>query len=129
MEIFIEIFELCIIPLLGILTAYAVDYLRAKKRNVNVNTDDALKNKYINMLLETVATCVTATNQTYVESLKQQGKFDANAQAIAFEQTYKEVLKLLTDEAKVYLSNLYGDLSLYITQKIESEVNSQKKKG
>jgi hypothetical protein len=78
------------------------------------------------MLLDTISTCVAATNQTYVESLKQQGKFDAEAQKIAFESTYEEVFKVLTDEAKIYLANVYGDLSLYIQQKIEAEVKSQK---
>ena len=30
MEILYQIFELCIVPLLGILTAYIVSYIRAK---------------------------------------------------------------------------------------------------
>ena len=33
----------------------------------------------MNMLKKTISDCVIATNQTYVESLKTQGKFDANA--------------------------------------------------
>ena len=126
MELILQIFGFCVIPLLGILTAHVVDYLKAKKKQINITADTSLKNKYTSMLIETIADCVTATNQTYVESLKQQGKFDAEAQKIAFQSTYDAVLALLTDEAKVYLANLYGDLSLYITQKIESEVNNQK---
>ena len=36
------------------------------------------------MLSETITKCVVATNQTYVETLKKQGKFDKEAQKIAF---------------------------------------------
>lgn len=126
MEILVQIFELCIVPLLGILTAHFIDYLKAKKAQVQTTNDINLKTKYTAMLLDTISTCVAATNQTYVESLKQQGKFDAEAQKIAFESTYEEVFKVLTDEAKIYLANVYGDLSLYIQQKIEAEVKNQK---
>jgi hypothetical protein len=34
MEILVQIFELCIVPLLGILTAHFIDYLKAKKAQV-----------------------------------------------------------------------------------------------
>ena len=40
--------------------------------------------------------------------------------------TYDSVVKLLTDEATEYLNEAVGDLSLYITQKIEAEVNINK---
>jgi hypothetical protein len=33
---------------------------------------------------------------------------------------------ILNDEAKEYLSNIYGDLTTYITQLIEAEVNRNK---
>ena len=40
--------------------------------------------------------------------------------------TYEAVVKLLTDEATAYLNEAVGDLDLYITQKIESEVKLNK---
>jgi len=33
-------------------------------------------NKYVKMLSDIITKCVIATNQTYVETLKKQGKFD-----------------------------------------------------
>ena len=41
--------------------------------------DNELSKKYIQMLSETITKCVIATNQTYVETLKKQGKFDVEA--------------------------------------------------
>jgi hypothetical protein len=74
------------------------------------------------MLNETITDCVIATTQTYVETLKKQGKFDTDAQKEAFNQTYNAVMVILNDEAKEYLNSAVGDLKLFITQKIEAEV-------
>lgn len=78
------------------------------------------------MLESTITTCVISTNQTYVDSLKAQGKFDLNAQQQAFQMTYEAVLKILTEDAKVYLTEAVGDLDEYITKQIEAQVNVQK---
>lgn len=40
--------------------------------------------------------------------------------------TYNAVINLLTEEAEEYLSEAIGDLNLYITQRIESEVKLNK---
>jgi hypothetical protein len=82
--------------------------------------------KYINMLADTIASCVIATNQTYVENLKKDKMFTAEAQKEAFTMTYNAVMAILTDEAKNYLTEAYGDLSAYITQRIEAEVSLNK---
>lgn len=78
------------------------------------------------MLNETITSCVIATTQTYVSSLKNQGKFNAEAQKKAFNMTYEAVMSLLTEEAIKYLNEAVGDLQLYITQKIEADVNLNK---
>lgn len=126
MELLYQIFELCIVPLLGILTAYIVAYIRTKiKELVVVNNNDTL-NKYLQMLGETVSKCVIATNQTYVDSLKKQGQFDAKAQKQAFEMTLNAVISIMGEEAILYLNEACGDLSAYITNLIEAEVKTQK---
>ena len=95
-----QIFEVCVIPLLGILTAYLVQYIATKKDALIKQNDNALAAKYITMLSKTITDCVIATNQTYVDSLKSQGKFDAEAQKKAFNMTLTAVLSILNDEAK-----------------------------
>ena len=79
------------------------------------------------MLTSTITECVISTNQTYVDNLKGQNVFDKEAQEKAFEMTYNKVMNILTEEAKEYLAEVYGDLDIYITSKIESEVNFFKK--
>ena len=121
-----EIIEVCLIPLLGVLVTYLVKYINTKSKELEANTDNELAKKYISLLSSTITNCVIATNQTYVETLKKQGKFDAEAQKEAFNMTLNAVMALLTDEAKQYLSEIYGDLNTYITNQIEATVNQNK---
>ena len=127
MVILQQVFELCIIPLLGIVTFYIVQFIKTKTEELNANNSNEVLSKYIEMLSNTICECVIATNQTYVDSLKAQGKFDAEAQKKAFEMTYNSVINILTEDAKVYLTSIYGDLNTYITNMIEAEVNKNKK--
>lgn len=126
MELVAQIFEVCILPLLGVLTAFFVKWVNAKTAEIADTRKNETEKKYINMLNNTISDCVIATTQTYVDALKKQGAFDAEAQKVAFTMTYEAVVKLLTDEATEYLNEAVGDLNLYITQKIESEVNLNK---
>lgn len=121
-----QIFELCVIPLLGILTMYLVQFIKMKSWEIADKTDSELADKYIQMLTDTITACVIATNQTYVDALKKQGKFDAEAQKYAFELTFNAIMAVLSDEAKHYLASIYGDLTAYITTRIEAEVNVSK---
>ena len=126
MELLTQIMEVIILPLLGILTAYAVKWVSVKIDEIANKHNDEMTSKYLNMLNETITSCVIATNQTYVETLKKQGSFDFDAQKIAFEQTYNSVINILSEDAKDYLTEAVGDLNLYIIQKIETEVNTNK---
>lgn len=121
-----EILQVCIIPLLGVLTAYIVKFINVKSAEIQVNVDNDMADKYIAMVAETISACVIATNQTYVEALKKQNAFTAEAQKEAFQLTYNAVMAILTDEAKEYLAEIYGDVAAYITNKIEAEVNISK---
>ena len=126
MELITQIFEVCIIPLLGVLTTFLVRYINAKMKALADTTNDEKQKKYIEMLNNTITDCVIATTQTYVDTLKKQGKFDKEAQEQAFLMTFNAVSSLLTEESKKYLNEAIGDLDLYIKQKIESEVNINK---
>lgn len=121
-----DIFEVCIVPLLAVLTGYLVKYIKAKSKQITDASENALVDKYVAMLADTITACVIATNQTYVEAMKKQNLFDADAQKTAFQMTYDSVMLVLTDEAKNYLTSVYGDLNAYIQQKIEAEVNAHK---
>lgn len=125
-ELISQIFEVCIIPLLGVLVGFLVDFIKTKKNELINQSQNEIAKKYIEMLANTIEISVIATNQTYVDALKQKGEFDAAAQTEAFNKTKNAVLSILTDEAKKYLTEAYGDLNVYIGEQIEALVNKNK---
>lgn len=125
MDLLKSILEICLVPVIGALAAWLIAAINAKTNEIKAKTDNVLAQKYLDMLAQTVTDCVITTNQVYVEALKNQDLFDAEAQKAAFNMTYKAVLNILSDDAKEYLQNLSGDLTELIRSKIEAEVNSR----
>jgi len=126
-ELLDSIFKLCIVPLLGVLTIFLVNLIKKKSNELQEIANNELANKYIGILTEIVINCVIATNQTYVDGLKDKNAFDVEAQKNAFEMTYNAVMRLLTDEAIEVLEEAFGDISLLVTKMIETRVNYNKK--
>lgn len=125
-ELLGKIFELCIIPLLGILVPFIIQWIRTKSAALVASADNDLSKKYIAMLTDTVTNAVIAVKQTYVDALKGKNAFTAEAQKEAFTMAYTAVLNNLTDEAKVYLNEAYSDLESYIKVLIEAKVHENK---
>lgn len=122
-----QIFQVCIIPLLGILTTFLVTFIKKKIGEIQEKSDNEVFNKYMEMLKDTVVECVIATNQTYVDALKDKDAFDETAQQEAFKRTYNAVLEILGKDITDYLNNSMGDLNTYIIKLIEAQVNKNKK--
>lgn len=127
MRILQQVVEVCLIPLLGLLTSYIIMYIKAKNKQFKQQVDNDLYAKYMDMLETTIVDCVIATNQTYTEALKKQNAFTAEAQKEAFAKTYNAVMAILSQDAVDYLTAFVGDLDLFIKQKIEAEVSENKK--
>jgi hypothetical protein len=121
-----EIFSIFVVPLFGLLTIYLVKVIRVKVDNIKAKSNSELANKYMDLLTDTICNCVIATNQTYVDALKNENIFDGEAQKEAFKRTYEAILAILSDDARKYLENIYGDLTKYIEECIEAEVNKNK---
>lgn len=122
MAILGQIFELVIYPVIGLAGVYLTYLISVKIKELKQKTSDETTKKYLDMLNQTISNAVLATTQTYVESLKKQGKFDAEAQKVAFNLTYDAVMKIITDDAMMYLTTAVGDIETYITNKIEADV-------
>lgn len=125
-ELLQTIFTIVLVPLLGILTKYLVSLITIKISEAQSKTNDETTKKYLELLRQTITDCVVATNQTYVDSLKDKDAFTAEAQKEAFQKTYASVMSILTDDAKVYLQNFLGDLDGYVSNLIESNVKIEK---
>ena len=126
MNVLKQFFELVVFPVISIGGIYLTYLISVKIKELKQKTNDDTAKKYLDMLNDTIANAVLATTQTYVEALKKEGKFDAEAQKAAFQQTYEAVMKVLTAEAMKYITESVGDLETYVTNKIEAEVKLTK---
>lgn len=122
MEIVAQIFQVVIFPLLGAGTLYLVALINTKKKELQQRIESEKGKEYLDLLENTITSCVITTTQTYVQALKEQGAFDADAQKEAFRRTYDAVMAILTEEAKLYLNKMVADLEGYVLNKIESNV-------
>ena len=113
--------------IVGYLATQIVAFIRTKSTDLKAKTESELTAKYIDMAVDTVTRCVITTNQTYVNTLKEQGNFTPEAQKKAFDKTYEMVMAVLSDDAKEYLVKVTGDFDTFLKQLIESQVATEKK--
>ena len=125
-EILQNLFIVVIIPLLGLITKYMVQFFMVKNEEIKAATDNEIFKKYFDMLNKTITNCVIATNQTYVDALKDKNAFTAEAQKEALQKTYNAIMAILSEDAKDYLTNATGDLQGYIMNLIEAQVKENK---
>lgn len=125
-ELLMTLIQAVIIPAIPILVGYLVKLLKAKAEQTTVKINNELVRQYLQEAIDAVLQAVTYTAQTYVDSLKKQGRFDADAQKVAFATAKEVALALLTNEAKKMIADLYGDINVWLDTKIEQTVKEQK---
>ena len=90
-----------------------------------------INNKFAQTCLQNAANAVfnavQYVNQTYVDALKEQDKFDEAAQRIAYNRALAAAKKALTQETITFIKETFGDLDSYLKPMIEAQVRSQKK--
>ena len=87
--------------------------------------DEKLKNM-LNSLNQLLINCVTEVQQTYVDTLKKQGKFDLDAQQQALETCLTKAKDSMTSEMWDWLVANYKDPDSYLRSRIESIIGSFK---
>lgn len=98
-------------------------FLKTKANESNIS----YVNKYIDMIEKTIADCVEATNQTFVDTAKSNGVFDQEAWSTAFQKSKANILLMINDSQKELITQLYGDFDNWVNTQIEAEVKRLKK--
>ena len=125
-ELLTTLIQVVVLPAIPVLVAYLVKYLKARAEHTATRLDNELIRTYLQEATDAVLQGVTYTAQTYVDTLKKQDKWDEEAQKIAFNTAKDIALKLLTEEAKQLITDMYGDLTVWLDTKIEQTVKEQK---
>lgn len=105
-----------------VLTTYGVKLIRKMAENI----EDTRVQGYAVEISSAVCDAVSATSQTYVDSLKSKGEFTREAQKQAAQKALAVCVASLTPATKKFIEQAYGDLNSYLANKIEAEVRSQK---
>lgn len=93
---------------------------------IDSKVKDGKAKGFLNAALAIVTDVVKQTYQTYVESLKASGKFDASAQKAALEKSVNTIKGLLSEKTQTYIVEQYGDLEKWITTEVEAAIYSLK---
>ncbi len=125
-EFVTELLRAVVLAAVPVCATFLCKGIAALAKYLTERTDDALMQKYLAEVSDAVQTAVAMLNQTYVDSLKQAGKFDEDAQRRALAKAYTKAEEMLTAEAREFLTRAYGDLDSYIISKVEAEVRNQK---
>lgn len=109
------------------LAAVIIKLITAKIAYITAKTQDEKKIRFLTWLEEDVIVkCINTTTQTYVDELKKQGNFNADAQKVAMEKTTEAILTVLTEADKELLETYVDDISTWITTRVESYMQSLK---
>lgn len=127
MEFVKDLLYILITAAVPVLITYVCKFLYAKWTESKVN----IKNEQIQGTLDKVTNMVLdvvqATNQTFVDSLKKNGEFTKEAAIEAFNKSKETVVKMLSDDAVAIITEVYGDIDVYLDTLIESLVKQLKK--
>lgn len=73
-----------------------------------------------------VSTSVDFIEQTFVKSMKDSGKWDADAMKVAMNEAAENAMNMLLESSKTMLENNGVDIREYIVTKIEAYIQSKK---
>lgn len=112
--------------IIGYIIIGCIDLFRTKKI-INSNVPLTVKDAY-DILYNIVKNCVLELNQTFVDQLKKDGKFDDDSKIIVKDLAIAKVKDLLSDELKNILIKYLGEgnLTTYISSIIESVLYTEK---
>lgn len=87
---------------------------------LNTKIKDQKAAKIATDLANIIMSAVQAVSQSFVDTLKKNGKFDEAAQKEAKEKAYNIIMGELTEELKEYVLANFGDIKEYVMNQIEA---------
>lgn len=127
MEFVKNLLYILITAAVPVLTTYVCKFLYTKWTESKVNIKNEQIQDTLDKVTNMVLDVVQATNQTFVDSLKKNGEFTKEAAIEAFNKSKETVVKMLSDDAVTIITEVYGDIDVYLDILIESLVKQLKK--
>lgn len=126
MELVKDLLYILITAAVPVLTTYLCKFLYTKWTESKVNIKNEQIQDTLDKVTNMVLDVVQATNQTFVDSLKKNGEFTKEAAIEAFNKSKETAVKMLSDDAVTIITEMYGDVDVYLDTLIESLVKQLK---
>ena len=117
-----------LIPLLITIITICICTITSK---IAKNAAESAPSKYSEIIyaLENIVNkAVITTNQTFVNELKKQGKFDKEAMEVAYNKTFNSIVASLSQSFFEYIDKEAIDIDTLLKNMIETSVNWNKEK-
>ena len=117
-----------LIPLLVTVITICICVMTSKVAKDAARTAPSKYSEIIYGLENIVSKAVITTNQTFVNELKKQGKFDKAAMQEAYKRTYESIIASLSQSFFEYIDEEAVDIDALLKNMIETSVNWNKEK-
>ena len=117
-----------LIPLLVTIITICICMMTSKVAKDAARTAPSKYSEIIYGLENIVSKAVITTNQTFVNELKKQGKFDKEAMQEAYRRTYESIIASLSQSFFEYIDEEAVDIDALLKNMIETSVNWNKEK-
>ena len=115
-----------LIPLLVTIITICICMMTSKVAKDAARTAPSKYSEIIYGLENIVNKAVITTNQTFVNELKKQGKFDKEAMEEAYRRTYESIIESLSLSFFEYIDEENIDIDMLFKNMIETSVNWNK---
>ena len=117
-----------LIPLLVTIITICICMMTSKVAKDAARTAPSKYSEIIYGLENIVNKAVITTNQTFVNELKKQGKFDKEAMQEAYRRTYESIVASLSQSFFEYIDEETIDIDMLLKNMIETSVNWNKER-
>ena len=126
MSIIEPILNVVITTAIPVIILYIRQFLNTKKRQIINQIENDKLRSYVDVALDAVSKAVLNVFQTYVDSLKNSGKFNKQAQNEAKSKAIALATSMITEDVRNAVNVLYGDFDKWLDATIESLVREDK---
>ncbi|MBF1051505.1 MAG: hypothetical protein HXL16_04800 [Peptostreptococcaceae bacterium] len=124
-KLLIEIL-IAILPIISTFLLRLINLKSQEIKNRNIKNKQSQNNKLIDLVTDTIRKIVIALNQTQVEELKKNNEFTKDKQKEVFNKAKNEIMKILTQDSKKAIKEVYNSVDTFIDTQIEVAVNREK---
>lgn len=124
-KLLIEIL-IAILPIISTFLLRLINLKSQEIKNRNIKNKQSQNNKLIDLVTDTIRKIVIALNQTQVEEHKKNNEFTKDKQKEVFNKAKNEIMKILTQDSKKAIKEVYNSVDTFIDTQIEVAVNREK---